>query len=129
MHKKAEKVTGAASTVRGGENTFGGFRMVPQPPKSRMKHKHSYISIMMNNNNNKNNLKMSSAQESGNETRNNKKVERKASMDVDKCAEAFITNFRKQLASSPASRIHRKHALPWPIILFINTHFYLTPNV
>ncbi|CAN6901685.1 unnamed protein product [Brassica oleracea var. botrytis] len=60
---------------------------------------------MMNNNNKKNNLKMSSAQESGNgttnivitETRNNKKVERKASMDVDKCAEAFITNFRKQL--------------------------------
>ncbi|CAH8353836.1 unnamed protein product [Eruca vesicaria subsp. sativa] len=55
-------------------------------------------------NNNKNNMKMSSGQESGNgttnivitETRNNK-VERKASMDVDKCAEAFIANFRKQL--------------------------------
>ena len=58
----------------------------------------------MNNNNKKNNLKMSSAQESGNGTTNivitetrNKKVERKASMDVDQCAEAFITNFRKQL--------------------------------
>ncbi|XP_056847217.1 uncharacterized protein LOC130497955 [Raphanus sativus] len=55
--------------------------------------------------NNKNNMKMSSGQEeSGNGTTNivitetrNKKVERKASMDVDKCAEAFIANFRKQL--------------------------------
>lgn len=57
-----------------------------------------------NNNNNNNNMKMNSAQESGNDTTNiviketrNKKVERKASMDVDQCAEAFITNFRKQL--------------------------------
>ncbi|KAJ0257070.1 Uncharacterized protein HA466_0080030 [Hirschfeldia incana] len=54
--------------------------------------------------NNKNNMKMGSGQESGNgatnivitETRN-KKVEREASMDVDKCAEAFIANFRTQL--------------------------------
>ncbi|ESQ35265.1 hypothetical protein EUTSA_v10009244mg [Eutrema salsugineum] len=59
-------------------------------------------------NNIKNNMKMSSSQESGRgphgTTTNivvtdtmNKKVERKASMDVDQCAEAFITNFRKQL--------------------------------
>ncbi|KAG2319849.1 hypothetical protein Bca4012_053898 [Brassica carinata] len=54
--------------------------------------------------NNNNNMKMSSAQESGYGTTNivitdtrNEKVERKASMDVDQCAEAFITNFRKQL--------------------------------
>uniref|UniRef100_A0A1J3ECF5 Uncharacterized protein n=2 Tax=Noccaea caerulescens TaxID=107243 RepID=A0A1J3ECF5_NOCCA len=59
---------------------------------------------MRNNHNNKNDMKMNSAQESGNDTTNiviketrNKKVERKASMDVDQCAEAFITNFRKQL--------------------------------
>ncbi|CAF1925851.1 hypothetical protein Bca4012_070649 [Brassica carinata] len=59
---------------------------------------------MKNNNNNKKNMKMNSGQESGNGTTNivitetrNKKVERKASMDVDQCAEAFITNFRKQL--------------------------------
>ncbi|CAH2037528.1 unnamed protein product [Thlaspi arvense] len=56
-------------------------------------------------NNNKNNMKMSSSQESGHGTTTNivitetmnKKVERKASMDVDQCAEAFITHFRKQL--------------------------------
>ncbi|XP_018464251.1 uncharacterized protein LOC108835504 [Raphanus sativus] len=58
-------------------------------------------------NNKKSNIKMSSgcsAQESGSSTTNivitetrNKKVERNASMDVDQCAEAFITNFRKQL--------------------------------
>ncbi|KAG2268392.1 hypothetical protein Bca4012_038143 [Brassica carinata] len=54
--------------------------------------------------NNKNNMKMSSGQESGNDTTNivitetrNKKVGRKTSMDVDKCAEALIANFRKQL--------------------------------
>ncbi|CDY36554.1 hypothetical protein IGI04_022273 [Brassica rapa subsp. trilocularis] len=58
----------------------------------------------MKNNNNKKNMKMSSGQESGNGTTNivvtetkNKKVERKTSMDVDQCAEAFIANFRKQL--------------------------------
>lgn len=58
------------------------------------------------NSNNKNNMKTSSAKERGNganttnivitETRN-KKVERKTSMDVDQCAEAFITKFRNQL--------------------------------
>lgn len=49
-------------------------------------------------------MMMSSAKESGNGTTNiviketmNKKVERKASMDVDKSAEAFITKFRNQL--------------------------------
>ncbi|XP_013601488.1 PREDICTED: uncharacterized protein LOC106308933 [Brassica oleracea var. oleracea] len=59
---------------------------------------------MKNNNNNRNIMKMSSAQESGNGTTNivitetrNKKVERNTSMDVDQCAEAFITNFRKPL--------------------------------
>lgn len=59
----------------------------------------------MKNNNNKKNMKMSSGQESGNGTTTNivvtetknKKVERKESMDVDQCAEAFIANFRKQL--------------------------------
>lgn len=55
--------------------------------------------------NNNNNMKMtSSRKEICNGTTNivvtetrNKKVERKASMDVDKCAEAFITKFRNQL--------------------------------
>ncbi|VVA91433.1 unnamed protein product [Arabis nemorensis] len=58
------------------------------------------------NSNNKNNMKTSSTKESGNgattnivitETIRNKKVERKASMDVDQCAEAFISKFRNQL--------------------------------
>ncbi|CAN7020859.1 unnamed protein product [Brassica rapa subsp. trilocularis] len=67
------------------------------------KYKPSNMSTMKNNNNKKN-MKMSSGQESGNGTTNivvtetkNKKVERKTSMDVDQCAEAFIANFRKQL--------------------------------
>ncbi|CAN8293280.1 unnamed protein product [Cochlearia groenlandica] len=58
-----------------------------------------------NNNNNNKSVKTSLVQENSNgttnivitETRKNTKVERKASMDVDKCAEAFIANFRKQL--------------------------------
>lgn len=58
------------------------------------------------NSNNKNNMKTSSTKESGNvtttnivitETNRNKKVVRKASMDVDQCAEAFIAKFRNQL--------------------------------
>ncbi|CAN6902352.1 unnamed protein product, partial [Brassica oleracea] len=62
------------------------------------------MACWLNNNNNRNIMKMSSAQESGNGTTNivitetrNKKVERNTSMDVDQCAEAFITNFRKPL--------------------------------
>ncbi|EOA39458.1 hypothetical protein CARUB_v10012662mg [Capsella rubella] len=59
----------------------------------------------MSNKNNNMKMMMSSAKESGNGTTNivitadtrNKKVERKASMDVDKCAEAFISKFRNQL--------------------------------
>ncbi|KFK43792.1 hypothetical protein AALP_AA1G173400 [Arabis alpina] len=56
------------------------------------------------NSNNKKNMKTSPAKETGygtttniliTETRN--KVERKASMDVDQCAEAFIAKFRNQL--------------------------------
>ncbi|KAL1203546.1 hypothetical protein V5N11_033407 [Cardamine amara subsp. amara] len=59
------------------------------------------------NNVNKNTMKkMTPAKQSGTkgttnivitETSRDKKVERKASMDVDQCAEAFITKFRNQL--------------------------------
>ncbi|KAG7597137.1 hypothetical protein ISN44_As06g015340, partial [Arabidopsis suecica] len=72
--------------------------------KHKHSYKHTYQPTTMNNNKNKNMKMMSSAKESGNGTTNifitetrNKKVERKASMDVDKCAEAFITKFRNQL--------------------------------